>query len=1222
MPDFLYSSMNSDAGLPAEERTPAVAPFPIVGVGASAGGLEPFTQLLTALPSDTGMAFVLVQHLDPTHKSQLTAILSRVTSMSVREVVHGMAIQPNHVYVIPPDTILRVAAHGLDLSPRPLQSTPHLTIDEFFQSLAAEQGRLSIGIVLSGTGADGSQGIKAIKTACGLTFAQEVESAQYGSMPRSAIATGAVDFILSPAQIAGELARISRHHYLAPADQSGEENLPDGDGVLQQFFSLILRATGVDFSHYKQTTLRRRIGRRMIVHRCDSLPEYLKFVRKNPDELKELYRDFLINVTSFFRDPEAFDSLAEQLSSRVQPNQYEHSFRAWIPGCSTGEEVYSLAILVRETFEKVGVVPHIQFFGTDISERALETARAGVYEERQLQGISAERLSRHFTEAQGLHRINKTIRELCIFARHDVTHDTPYSHLDLISCRNMLIYLEPVLQKGLMPIFHFALEPAGLLFLGSSETIGASTDLFTTVDSSHRIFSRQAGPIRLAPTFARHRHPAEPLARAQVQQSISNLDLQKKVDRTIQDRYAPDSVVINEELQILQFRGHIGAYLEPAAGEANYHLLRMAREGLQYGLREVVARAISQNVFSERKGIRLEQAGVVTEINVEVIPLASASDQERFFLVVFSRATTRLTAATHDSPQPSSIDEVRVSQLELQLAESRLYQRGVAADYEAVLEELRAANEELQSSNEELQSSNEELETTKEELQSANEELSTVNEELDTRNRQLAVLNDDLTNLFGAVNVPILRVDKELRLQRFTPAAQKLLGVGAPDLDQPIRELQSRLGASLDLETTIREVMGLLTTQGYDVRDLHGCWWSLTVRPYRTADDRLDGAVLTFTDIDSIQRALQSSQEARLYADAIVETVREPLMMLTSELRVARANAAFYKTFRLLAQDTEGMLIYELADHRWASPALRSLLEATVQKNNSFADFEWHHDFSDIGMRRMLLNARQLQLESKPLVLLAFEDITERRRTEEAVAQRLEKTDIELDHTKAELRALAASLINAREEEQRRIARELHDDLLQRLAFLHFQVEQFRMGPNAAGQHQLTELLTGLERELGSLTDATRNISHQLHPAILEDLGLVAALRKLAKEFKSERSSPVRFTSRGDTSLVRRGQFAGTVYRIAQEALHNASKHAPEAPVSILFHSTRDALFLTIKDLGPGFDATAVRGGGGLGFINMQERARLLGGTLRIQSKPGKGTTVTLQLPLPHSEQS
>jgi two-component system CheB/CheR fusion protein len=1199
MPDS-SRCLTNERDLTPEDNHPTIAPFPIVGVGASAGGLDAFSQLLAALPIDTGMAFVLIQHLEPTHRSHLTELLSRVTAMSITEVVDGVRIEPDHVYVIPPNTGLRLGERVLHLTARPASSSPHLTIDAFFQSLAANQGRFSIAVVLSGTGSDGSEGVKAIKSACGITFAQDEESAQHPAMPRNAVATGAVDYVSSPAQIAAELARISRHRFISTSsDQSHDEILPEGDGELNQIFSLLRRATEVDFSNYKETTLRRRLGRRMLVHHSEDLREYLAYVQQHPDELDKLYKDLLINVTSFFRDPDAFAALADQISANVDKGEIKNSFRAWIPGCSTGEEVYSLAISVDEALEEKGLRLGMQFFGTDISEPALQMARSGVYTQHGLENVSAQRLSRYFRKVDGKYQISKVIREGCIFARQDVTHDTPFSHLDLISCRNMLIYLEPVIQKGLMPIFHYSLNPAALLFLGGAETIGSATDLFSAVDGKHKIFARKPGPSRLAQAFAKQDNSAEPLARVQVETSLTTLELRKQVDRMIQNRYSPDCVVINQDMSILQFRGATGFYLELPAGEATYHLLRMVRGSLQYALRETISRAVQQNLFAEQKGIRIEHMGAARVIDLEVIPVGSGSHSERFYLVVFKQPVPSLQPVSLESTQIDPKDD-RANHLEVELAEARQYLRTVSEDYEAALEEARVANEELQSANEELQSSNEELGTIKEELQSANEELTTVNEELDTRNHQLAVLNDDLTNLFGAVNVPIFRVDRKLLLCRFTPAAEKSFGVVPADLGHPIRHLQNRLATHIDIDSVIRDSIENLAVQTHEIEDTHRRWWSLSIRPYRTAEDRLDGAVLTFMDVDSIKHALKASQEAQYYADAIVETVREPIVILGQELRIERANASFYGKFHLDPEQTQGRFLYELGEPRWTIPGLRSLLEEISAQNSSFSDFEVKNTFPNIG----------------PRILLAFEDITDRRQAEESITHQLENTDRELDRTKEELRGLTARLMTAHEDEQRRIAGELHDDLVQRLGFLEFQVEQFRMGSVGKAHADVAGILGSLQGQIAELSEVARNISHGLHPSILDDLGLVAALRKLAQDFSRGRSSPVRFTSRvGRCSLPKR-HFAAGIYRIAQESLHNAVKYAPASELTISLRCKQNELQMTIEDSGPGFDPASVRGDGGLGIVNMQERARLLGATIRIDSQPRKGTTITLRAPL------
>jgi two-component system, chemotaxis family, CheB/CheR fusion protein len=832
---------------------------------------------------------------------------------------------------------------------------------------------------------------------------------------------------------------------------------------------------------------------------------------------------------------------------------------------------------------------------------------------------SRERLSRYFGRVDGKFQVSKAIRETCIFARQNVTRDAPFSHLDLISCRNVLIYFESILQTGILPLFHYALNPSGLLLLGTAEGVGSAPDLFSTVDHKYKIFARKPGQRRLHEPFTIYRDSTARVTEGQVATAAGGLDLQRRADRVIQERYAPPSVVINEDFQIVQFIGQTGFYLEPASGAASYGLLQMAQGALKYALREVVSRAIKENALVERKGIRVEQRGEVREISLEVVPLGKTADKQRCFLVVFRSLGPQEesnVARTPISPSTESVDE-QVIRLRGELADSLAYQRVMAEGQDASLEDLRAANEELGSANEELQSSNEEVGTAREELQSANEELTTLNEELNTRNQQLGLLTDDLRNLFAAVSAPILKVDRDLCLRRITGAAASL-GITPADLDHPVRLVQGRLGTLADVETLIHGVLKELTVHTYAMQDSESRWWSLSIRPYRTDDDRIDGAVLTFTDTDAIQRALRNSEQARRYADTIVRTVREPLVVLTRDLRVERANASFYRMFRVQADQTEQRSIYDMGDKQWDNPKLRSLLEEVLPKKKVVTDFEVTHALPGLGNRVMLLNAQEISNEEQVgnAILLAVEDVTERRRAEQAIANRLTTTDRELDRTKEELRALAAKLMNAHEEEQRRISRELHDDLAQSLAVFEIEVEQFRLEQKERSPAEVSEMLQLVQHRVAGLLQEIRSISHRMHPAILDDLGLVTALRSLVEEIGSLRSAPIHFQCETQPASLPR-EHAGAVYRIAQEALRNAVRHAPQAAVIVRLTCTAKQLRLKVKDTGPGFDPVAIRARGHLGIVSMQERAHLLGGDLKIQSRPGKGATFTLRIPLP-----
>ena len=960
-------------------------PFTIVGIGASAGGLEAFTQLLNTLPATTGMAFVLVQHLDPAHESQLPDILSHATIMPVRQAIEAMAIEPNSVYVIPPNSNITVAGKAIHLTPR-VPHTMNLPIDGLFESLASAQGKNSIGVVLSGNGADGSHGLKAIKSQGGITFVQTESSAQFSGMPHSALASSAADFVLSPAQIAQELAAISQHPYLVASEQEKTPDLwSDEEEELQKIFLLVHSSTGVDFSHYKRSTAQRRIGRRMTVRRSRNVGEYLVYLKTHPEEIQDLYRDLLISVTHFFRDPEAFTALATCLRGVLKNKNRKDSFRVWVPGCATGEEVYSLAICVDELFLQEGVRPALQIFGTDISELALGIARAGRYPGKIKGEVSAERLEYYFHTANGDYQINKWIRDLCVFAKQNLIYDPPFSRMDVISCRNTLIYLDGSLQKKTLSTFHYSLNDGGLIFLGPAESTNESQKLFQTLDSKHRIYARNSYtlPAAASAPFLRPESAPPPTRNARL---AATTDWRKQADQFVQDRYAPDGVIINQEMTILQLRGRTGYYLQSAALGATQNLLLLAHEALQQPLREAALDAIARNMPVQRKGLHLEYLGEAREINLEVIPLSAASAKERFYFVLLENTSPLLIAegdanlATQAAESPAQ----EIVRLKQQNAELSTLLHGLNDDHEVALEEQKAANEEISSANEELQSTNEELSTAKEELQSANEELTTVNEELQNRNQEFSQVVSDLTNVLAAVNAPILMLDRDLLLRRFTPAAEHHFSLSPANLGRSAGDIPI-LTHVPSIQRIVRTVIDTLSETTKEVQDDQGCWWSLTIRPYRTVDNRIDGAVLTFANIDSLKRSLQAAEAARSHAEGIVDTVTEPLLVLDGKLRVKTASRAFYRTFSGSRETTEGKFIYDLGEGEWDIPALRKLLEEVLPQSKSFQDFEVAHDFAVLGQRILLLNARQLwtadgQLD---LVLLAMDDVTERRRLQD-----------------------------------------------------------------------------------------------------------------------------------------------------------------------------------------------------------------------------------------------
>ena len=963
-------------------------PFPIVGIGASAGGLEAFTQLLGALPLDTGLAFVLVQHLDPKHESMLTTLLSRATPLPIHEARDGMRLEANHIYVIPPNTNLAVLHGRLSLMPRTETRGMHLPVDYFFRSLAADQQGRAIGVILSGTASDGTEGLRAIKAEGGLTFAQDEKSAKYNGMPHSAIAAGVVDFVLPPAGIARELARLGRHPYVAlPAAAKAEDPLPESGEDLNKVFILLRSATGVDFSLYKPTTLKRRIARRMVLHKVESLVNYVRYLKQTPGELDALYQDLLINVTSFFREPEAFEALKKTVFPKLLKDRPPRTpVRVWVPGCSTGEEAYSIAIALIEFLGTKGASVAVQVFATDISEPAIDKARAGIYPSGIAADVSAARLRRFFVQHDGGFQISKAVRDLCVFARQDVTKDPPFSKLDLISCRNLLIYFGPELQKRVIPMFHYALKPDGLLLLGGSETIGGFADLFALADRKHKLYTRKPAAHRLElalPLPSRLEEKEEP-GQTVAPMSAAGFDYQKEADRIVLGKYTPPGVVVNEELDILQFRGHTGPYLEPASGTASLNLLKMARDGLLLELRGAINDARRHNAPARRSGVSVKSNGGFREVDVEVIPLRPTPSSRTGCLLVLFKETAPADAPVApgtptSSAKPAKLPPVAhgklVAQLRLELTATKEYLQSGISEHERTNEELQSANEEILSSNEEMQSTNEELTTAKEELQSTNEELTTVNDELHTRNLELDQVNSDLVNLFNSVQIPVVMLGGDLRIRRFTPLAERLLNLIPTDVGRPLSDLRPNLLVP-EFERLVAEVMDSLTPKEVEVQDREGRWYSLRIRPYRTIENKIDGVILALVDIDTVRRTLAEAHEAREFAEAVVETVRHPLLVLDGGLRVKTANHAFYQLFQVRREETENQFVYHLGKAQWNIAKLRELLEEILRKNSHFENFEVDAEFPGVGQKKLVLNARRVSDggQHTKWILLAMEE--------------------------------------------------------------------------------------------------------------------------------------------------------------------------------------------------------------------------------------------------------
>jgi two-component system, chemotaxis family, CheB/CheR fusion protein len=865
-------SSQTDAGRVIEPQPdPRPPSCVVVGVGASAGGLEAFMELLKPLPRNPGMAFVLIPHLDPKHESAMTELLGRATGMPVRQVSDGMKVRPDCVYVIPPNRTMTIHKGVLQLAQRQYDSGPPMPVDAFFRSLAEDCGKNAIGVVLSGTASDGTLGVAAIKNEGGITFAQDVGSARYSGMPNSAISSGHVDFVLPPDNIARELIRIRNHPYVNPEIAKLEEAAAGSE--MDQIFRLLKQVRRVDFSDYKPATIRRRILRRMALGRMETLDDYLKMLRQTPQELEALHQDILINVTSFFRDPDAFDALnALVYPVMLQGRQPSHTLRVWVPGCSTGEEVYSHAIALLEYVNKLRADVPLQIFGTDLSDEAIHTARAGIYKESIAADVASARLRRYFSKVERGYQISKMVRDMCVFATQNVFNDPPFSHMDLVSCRNVLIYMSPVLQRRVIPIFHYALKPNGFLMVGNTEGIvGAGAELFEPADKRHKIYRKKlvSSPVAFGIPGEHFEHQLPPGGGQtgpprELEPPRTPIELHREADRLLLNRYVPAAVVINDRFEILQIRGRANRYLELPSGKATLNLLKMAKSGLLFELQNAVDQARSTSAAVRKENLQFETDNSFDAVTLEVIPFQAPLQPQQTFVVAFEEATGAAPRLEPSPRKPESADvkDRQIAQLKQELGATKEYLQSIIEALEASNEELQSANEEIQSGNEELQSTNEELQTSKEELESANEELNTVNDEMQHRNLELTQVNNDLQNLLASVNLPIMMLDSGLSIRRMTPQVQEVLGISAADLGRPIRHIQLRSKLP-DLERRMLEVIENLQPSEVAVQDSQNGHYRLRITPYRTIDNRIEGVVLAFLDESEGKQSAPSGRTKR-----------------------------------------------------------------------------------------------------------------------------------------------------------------------------------------------------------------------------------------------------------------------------------------------------------------------------------------------------------------------
>jgi two-component system CheB/CheR fusion protein len=920
--------------------------FPIIGIGASAGGLAAFESFFSTMPPDSqpGMAFVLVQHLARDHKSILSELIRRYTRMEVFEVEDGMVVQPNCAYIIPPNRDMELIEGRLNLLEQTLARGVRLPIDFFFRSLAQDQHEHAICIVLSGTGSDGTLGVRAVKGEGGMVMVQTPETTEYDGMPRGAIATGMVDFVVPPHEMPAKLLAYVAHAF-GPSHLAAAPPAPGTADNFDKIFFLLRAHTGHDFSLYKRTTIRRRVERRMAVHQIDQLQAYIRYLELTPVEVEALFRDILIGVTNFFRDTEIFDEIQKQVIPRLFAGKSAGAaIRVWVAGCSTGEEAYSLAILLRERMDDLKTDFKVQVFATDIDRESIDLARAGVYPSSIVADVSAERLAHFFDQehADGSsYRIRKTIRDMLIFSEHDVTKDPPFSKLDLISCRNLLIYMGSELQKRMLPVFHYALNPGGMLLLGSSESVGEFGNLFTTIDRKAKVYQRKASDLNLQRIAAARLFPRLPETETGPAARLSGasdhkLPLHEIAIRTLLAHYAPVGALVNERGDILYLLGRTGRYLEPAPGEASMNIFRMAREGLRGDLTIALHRAVSLGTPERQFGLRVRTEDSLAIANLTVMPVPADPEgvlPRGLFLVILEEAKADepklLSEAAVDRVEGKPVPDLNeyIIRLKQELRAKDEYLQTAVEELETSNEELRSAHEEMQSVNEEMQSTNEELETSKEELQSVNEELATVNNELQAKVADLSRSNNDMKNLLSGTGIGTIFVDHRLRILRFTPTVSTLINLIETDVGRPVDQIRSNLTEYDHLAADIQEVLDNLAPKELEVQTKTGEWFLLRIRPYRTLENVIEGAVITFTEISTMKKAqavLRDSDALRRLA-VVVRDTRDAILVHDLAGRILAWNPGAERMYGWSESEALAMNIREMMPEAGREEALASL---------------------------------------------------------------------------------------------------------------------------------------------------------------------------------------------------------------------------------------------------------------------------------------------------------
>ena len=1210
-----------------------------------ADGLSALAKFFDHLPDDLNASYVVVIHLSPDHESHLQALLQRHTSMPVVQVQKPVTVEPAKVYVIPPGKDLSLMDGMLRLT-EPGDRRPRAEIDLFFRSLADVYGSDAVAIVFSGTGADGAVGIKRVKEVGGITMAQAPGDAEYGAMPAAAIATGLVDLVRPAAALADEVAALRQRKDriklpLPDPEMSDEEN-----EALASIFTKLRRTTGHDFTPYKRSTVLRRLARRLQLHGVDRLSEYLQFVETTPDEPRALLGDMLISVTQFFREPEAFAALEEKVIPRLfDGKDVGQEVRAWICGCATGEEAYSIAMLLLDHARRVESPLKIQVFGSDISEEALLQAREGLYPHAVAGDISPERLDRYFTHEPNGYRVRKELRETILFAHHNLLKNPPFSKVDLITCRNLLIYLQRGMHKQVFELFQYALVPDGYLFLGPSESADGS-GLFRTVDKEHRIFQRMTA-VQRAPAL-----PSMPITVHDVRRSVEVRpeppDAKRLEDFFLRliAPYAPPSVVVNEQLDIVHVFEGAERYFRLASGAPTQNLLRLVLPEVRLELRTALHRALERRevVRTKPRAVRIDERDRLVQVIVQPIQQPELS---RCAHIIFRET------ALGESPGPEQDDQLQpaadgksslapsqspehtegfVRQLEEELDRLREELQTTVEEYESAMEELKSSNEELQSTNEELKSTAEELETSREELQSMNEELVTVNQEHRIKIEELSATNSDLSNFMAAADVGMLFLDRALRIKRFTPRVTEVFNIIGTDIGRPLKHFTQRLGYDA-LPDDAGRVLKDLTPFEQEMQSEDGRWYLVRLRPYRTIDDRIDGVVVTFVDITARKRSEEDVRRSEERYRLLIENVHEyAIFMLDVDGRVTTWNAGAERILGYREEEIRGRhlsIIFTEEDRAGGAP--QQELE-TAAKHGSAADDRWHvrKDGSRFWVSGVVSAVRDARGELIGFVKL-MRDNTERKQAEEALRASEaelkslnESLEYRVEERTAQVRSLAKALTLAEQRERHRIATVLHENLQQLLYGIQLKAEVLRQGFAEDTPAAIRGQVGDIHKRIGEAISITRRLTVDLSPPVLHSEGIAESLQWLVAHMKEGHGFDVDLVVDGDSRVVDE-ELRVLLFQLVRELLFNVVKHAGVMKARVQLGEDRGYVVVHVVDEGRGFDPARAHASqaadGGFGLVNVHERLKLFGGSLQIDSTPGAGTRATIIAPKEVAEQ-